>query len=410
MDICVGAMISFDDFESELQSALVNLNDPSHVVGGTLAQVLRVPRMAQLRTLLVEAIDSLRPDASVPLVSRAHRFYDLLRLRFVEELPQQECSRRLGLSSRHLRREQQQAIHLLAERLWPQGASVEAVMPNTFALPALPIEDAPSSTWRSQLQQEFSALNQHVPAEVSQLAEVIYESVTLYNTLAIHPHVDVRVGQTAKDSTVAIHPMVLGQTIFLAIEKLASNGITREIVVSELSHALGSEVTIRSRPASPDYLPSSDFIAETVAVHGGRVAVNYADGWATIHLYLAMRETLHVLVIDDNLDLVHFYKRYVEGTSYEVDHVSQGGDVWAAVARRRPDLMVLDVMLPDINGWHLLHELRQHPITAQIPIVVCSVINQEALAKTLGAAAYLAKPVHRQTFIQALDSVRSLRH
>lgn len=405
---CMSGMISFADFEGELQNALVNLNDPSHVLGPTVIRVLHVQRMDQLRVLLLEAIDSLRPDASVPFVARAHRFYDLLRLRFVEELPQQECSRRLGLSSRHLRREQQQAIHLLAERLWPQGTGLEAT--EIASRPVAASADVPTSTWRAQFQQELSSLHQHVPAEFSRLADVIYESVTLYSTLEIHPHVHARVGEVADDATVAIHPMVLGQTIFLAIEKLASNGITREIVVSGLNHPFGGIITLQSRPASPDYLPNIDFIAETVAVHGGRVAVNYADGWATIELHLAMREKFHVLVIDDNLDLVHFYKRYVEGTSYEVDHVSQGGDVWAAVARRRPDLMVLDVMLPDINGWHLLHELRQNVATAQIPIVVCSVINQDTLAKTLGAAAYLAKPVHRQAFIQTLDSARSLIH
>lgn len=406
----MSVMISFDEFEGELQSALINLNDPSHVFGVALGQVLRVQRMDQLRVLLVDAIDELRPDASVPSVARAHRFYEILRLRFVEELPQQECSRRLGLSSRHLRREQQQAIHLLAERLWPQGLGIEALASSTVPTPPLMRDDVPSSTWRAQLQQEFSALHQHVPMQLSHVAQVVEDTVKLYSALAIHPYVQVRVGEVAEASTVAIHPIVLGQMVFLAITKLAGNGITREVVVSGLGSALGSVITIQSRPASPEYLPSSDFIDETVAVHGGRVAVNYADGWATIELHLAMSEKFHVLVVDDNLDLVHFYKRYTEGTPYEIAHVSQGGDVWASVARRRPDLMILDVMLPDINGWHLLHELRHHAATAQIPIVVCSVINQESLAKTLGAAAYLAKPVHRQAFIQTLDSVMRLTH
>lgn len=406
----MSVMISFDDFEDELQSALINLNDPSHVLGRALGQVLRVQRMDQVRLVLIEAIDSLRPDASMPSVARAHRFYEILRLRFVEELPQQECSRRLGLSSRHLRREQQQAIHLLAERLWPQGMSLEATIATVVPSQAVSTDDVPSPTWRAQLQQEFSALHQHVPIQLSQIPQVIEDTVTLYSSLAIHPQVHVRVGEVVEDATVAIHPIVLGQMIFLAIEKLAGNGITREVVVNELGHPTGSVITIQSRPASPEYLPSSDFIAETVAVHGGRVAVSYADGWATIELHLAMREKFLVLVIDDNLDLVHFYKRYAEGSRYEIDHVSQGGDVWSAVARRRPDLIILDVMLPDINGWHLLHELRQHSTTAQIPIVVCSVIDQESLAKTLGAAAYLAKPVHRQAFIQTLDSVIHLAH
>src|SRR5690606_19048116 len=112
-------------------------------------------RTDDLRAVLLAAIESLQPDATMPTTSRAHRLYELLRYRFVEELPQQECSKRLGLSPRHLRREQQSAIRLLAERLWPQpqSASMEA------KTPALAV--APPPTWRAQLQQEFSALHQH---------------------------------------------------------------------------------------------------------------------------------------------------------------------------------------------------------------------------------------------------------
>jgi CheY-like chemotaxis protein len=394
-------MISFTDFEAEVQNALIHLNDPTHAPGPALARVLHASRSDELRAILIAAIESLQPASNIPTAARAHRLYELLRCRFVQELPQQECSRRLGLSSRHLRREQQSAIHLLAERLWPQGANTEIQM----STPA----DAPVPSWRSQLQQEFSALQQHTPTDISDLVQVINEAVTLHNMLGVHPHVQVRIGDVEEGATVAIHPAVLGQIVFVALDKLASNGITREIVVSGTSQRPWTRIAIQARPASPEHLPTSDFVAETLAVHGGRAVINYAAGWTTINLLLATSEKSTVLVVDDNLDLVHFYKRYVEGTGYEIVHASQGSEVWRAVARRTPDLIVLDVMLPDINGWHLLHELHRRPATAQIPVIVCSVINQEALAQTLGAAACLTKPVHRQAFIQALDRVRLSR-
>jgi CheY-like chemotaxis protein len=394
-------MIAFADFEAEVQNALLNLNDPTHPPGPALTRVLRTHHADELRAILIAAIESLQPDSTTPITARSHRLYELLYYRFVQEMPQQECSRRLGLSSRHLRREQQSAIRLLAERLWPQGTSIETENP-------LPL-DTPAPSWRSQLQQEFSALQQHAPSDISDLAKVIEEAVTLYNALGIHPHVKVAVGEVEAGATVAIHPAVLGQIVFVAIDKLASNGITREIVVGGTSRCPWSRIAIQGRPASPESLPAGDFIAETLAMHGGRAAISYTSGWALIDLLLAANEKSVVLVVDDNVDLVHFYKRFVEGSGYEVVHVSQGSDVWRAVERRTPDIIVLDVMLPDLNGWHLLHELQQRPATAQIPVVVCSVINQEALAKTLGATAYLAKPVHRQAFIQTLDRVRLSR-
>lgn len=394
-------MVSFSDFEAEVQSALLYLNDPTHSPGPTLARVLQIHRSSEVRAALLAAIESLQPDEAVPPAARARRLYELLRCRFVDELPQQECSKRLGLSLRHFRREQQSAIRLLAENLWPQEMDMTGEMPV--------MADPPVSTWRAQLRQEVSALYQHRPAESSNLAQVIDEAVTLYKQLGVHPHVQVIMEDVEEGATVAIHPSVLSQIIFIAIEKLASNEITRKVVVSGDSQQSWSRITIQSRPASPESLPSSDFITETVAVHGGRVAISHVGGWAKIDLLFAASEKSLVLVVDDNLDLAHFYERYVEGSRYEIVHVSQGSEVWHAVAKRMPDMIVLDVMLPDVNGWQLLNELRKDPATSQVPVIVCSVIDHAELARALGAAAYLAKPVHRQAFLQTLDQVRLSR-
>jgi CheY-like chemotaxis protein len=68
---------------------------------------------------------------------------------------------------------------------------------------------------------------------------------------------------------------------------------------------------------------------------------------------------------------------------------------------------VLDVLLPDTDGWELLTYLHEHPATRALPILVASVVHGEELALALGATAYLSKPVRRQQFIQALDQARA---
>jgi CheY-like chemotaxis protein len=70
-----------------------------------------------------------------------------------------------------------------------------------------------------------------------------------------------------------------------------------------------------------------------------------------------------------------------------------------------PDVIVLDVMLPDVDGWNLLLDLHEHPATRSIPVIVCSVVREENLAMSLGAALYLSKPVSPRQFIRALDQV-----
>jgi CheY-like chemotaxis protein len=115
-----------------------------------------------------------------------------------------------------------------------------------------------------------------------------------------------------------------------------------------------------------------------------------------------------VLVVDDNVDLVHFYRRYAAGTRYHIVHLSQGTGVLEAVESVTPDIIVLDVMLPDVDGWDLLVQLHEHPATRPIPVVVCSVVREEELALSLGASVYLPKPVRRREFIGALDQAVNL--
>jgi CheY-like chemotaxis protein len=62
-------------------------------------------------------------------------------------------------------------------------------------------------------------------------------------------------------------------------------------------------------------------------------------------------------------------------------------------------------MMPQVDGWKLLGQLREHPLSEHIPIVVCTILAQEELALSLGASAFLRKPFKRQAFLAVLDSV-----
>ena len=67
-----------------------------------------------------------------------------------------------------------------------------------------------------------------------------------------------------------------------------------------------------------------------------------------------------------------------------------------------PDAIVLDVMMPGMHGWEFLQRLRNQPQTRDIPVLVCSIINNPTLAYSLGASLFLAKPVSRDGVLNAL--------
>jgi len=114
-----------------------------------------------------------------------------------------------------------------------------------------------------------------------------------------------------------------------------------------------------------------------------------------------------VLVVDDNEDLVHFYRLCLAGTTYRIVAVGEGRRAFEMIEAKRPDIIVLDLMLPDIDGWELLAQFHEHPLSRSIPIVVCSVVREEDLAFALGATVCITKPVRRRQFTQALDKALS---
>jgi CheY-like chemotaxis protein len=164
-------------------------------------------------------------------------------------------------------------------------------------------------------------------------------------------------------------------------------------------------IEVTGRPASDDRMLDSDLVREILTTYGGSIEVGADDDQLILVVAVPSADEITVLVVDDNRDLVHFYRRYTAGTRYQIDHVAEGRKVFERIGATVPDVIVLDVMLPDIDGWELLGQLREHHATRGIPIIVCSVVRQEELALALGAALYLPKPVRRQQLLRALDQV-----
>jgi CheY-like chemotaxis protein len=137
----------------------------------------------------------------------------------------------------------------------------------------------------------------------------------------------------------------------------------------------------------------------------GRLELSPAASATTrsVTLFLTAAARLAVLVIDDNADTLRLFERYLSGTRYRFFGVRDPEQALALAAQINPRLVLLDVMLPDVDGWELLGRLREHPQTGHIPVIVCTILPQEPLALALGAAAFLRKPISREALLAVLD-------
>jgi CheY-like chemotaxis protein len=409
-------------FVQELHHALLHFYDAPELRRSPLIDLLgmgqREDPPTSLRHLLTAAINSLKPGPGVPPQASAWRTYQILSLRYVEQVSQREVGAELCLSIRQLRRRENLAVRTLADLLWTRhNLQVRVVASETPTPPATDTDaenQAPEAGTPSR-EQEMEWLRRSFPSEITDLGELIHAVLKTVAPLAqvagVHLEVSVPACLPGLSAQQAAIRQALLSTLTTAIHcasggevQLAVRGGQREVCVD-----------IRpQRPAAataslpPHDRESLEMAGQLAALSGGSLALETREvqGCAfTAQFMLPMAERVSVLVVDDNADTLDLVERYLAGTRYRAIGVRDPRQVLALAAERAPDLIMLDVMLPGVDGWELLGRLREHPRTHGTPIIVCTILSLEDLALTLGASAFLRKPVSRRALLAALDLV-----
>ena len=121
-----------------------------------------------------------------------------------------------------------------------------------------------------------------------------------------------------------------------------------------------------------------------------------------------MGSKARILVVEDNRSLVRLYKGILEKEGHEVLTAFDGLEGLQKAQAERPDVILLDIFMPDMDGYAALSAIRNRPATKDIPVVMVSVAGHqlhELLAEDLGAAGYITKPVNPA---QLLDVIAHL--
>lgn len=109
-----------------------------------------------------------------------------------------------------------------------------------------------------------------------------------------------------------------------------------------------------------------------------------------------------ILVVEDNPQAAKLLSIYLAQAGYHVLTAQNGSQALALAAQHHPMAITLDLLLPDMDGWQVLTELKAMPNTRNIPVVIVSVLDRQALGFHLGALDYLVKPVERAELLHAL--------
>jgi len=117
-----------------------------------------------------------------------------------------------------------------------------------------------------------------------------------------------------------------------------------------------------------------------------------------------------ILVVDDSPTETHQFVNALARHGHQVLTAASGSDGISMASSEQPDVILMDVVMPGINGFQATRQLTKNEITSHIPVIIVSSKNQEAdrvWGERQGARDYLTKPVDDQTLINTVDRVLS---
>jgi len=403
-------MGEFEGFEVQIRDTLQHLWDPEFQPDTSLFPLLGIQPAdgtGAIQSLILNAISELEPESALPVENRARRACDILRLRFILGLTQEEAADQLHMSRRSLQRFQIEAVHWLALSLWEtRGRQVGKTQISSLERAAEGVSDNTGSEagWQAQADLELASLMDRAPGVNADLAEVIEGMEEVVRILSARHAVRIGRGVVQDGLQAAIHPAALRQTLIGAVRRLlpyVEESLTLYAVMQDGQIRITLTGPVSTDPECSDV----DLVNGIIVPPGSSLAVERDAGSIFLILRVPSAEEYTVVVVEDNEDMVDFYRRCCDGTPFRIRRQVSSSTIIEQIEAISPDVIILDVMLPGVDGWQILMTLHERPAACEIPVIVCSVIREEELAVALGAACFLPKPVQPRRLVSALEQV-----
>ena len=393
-----------EEFTLYVKQVLENFYDFPLLNNHLLAKAIKAPRTRptetdgqRLRRIFISAIEELKPGTEAAPKALQARFYNLINLHYIESSTMQFVAHELGISERQAYRDLKRAEESLASFLWERMGQAMST-PAVVAVPTLAAIETDTESLELQLR----------PTSAQELLKNASKAVE----------------RLAKQQNIQIQLNLPSQPVLFSTDSRLAQQILINLLSHILQHAQTQSVEINLEQQADQVTMSFLFQMEDCAdclKFDNPVANQFIrylkwkldpgtltpSGSQIIRLMAGQPEAV-VLVIDDHPPLIELLRRYLTNTRCQVVGISDGQAGLGLARSLAPDVILLDVMMPGIDGWEVLQRLRYSPETAQIPVVICSIFNDPKLAYSLGATALLTKPVKREDLYAVLRSLKIL--
>lgn len=388
-----------------VRDALTHFYEPAFLQTSPLARLVAAEAADEclataLRSILREAIELLRPSASVPYGRPDWIGYRLLWAHFIQRQSPHIVGEELHLSRSSFYRHQQQALKAVADIIWNRylrEADATATRPQREGL-----------SLDEQAVQQAVELAQRSPRQMLSPSALLREMRAILRPLLVERDSELTLDVSSSLPPIFGDPAILHQIVVdivtTTLDHLGKGALCLSVRLE--NGELGFRLSWQSARGVGDWEPGPHEMVlarELLKVYRGRLCLKSGAAAAPhIAFMLPASKPFSILVADDDADTAVLYRRYLQDHGYSVRVARDGAELSKTLDEDRPDLIILDVLMPLEDGWTILQRLKALPETADIPIIVYSVLNQPSLALALGAAEVLRKPVQEQELVGAI--------
>jgi CheY-like chemotaxis protein len=407
-------MFSKAEFTKQIVLALDNLHDFVYLRGLPVTAALGVEdepvdiSVRRLQSSVLDAIERLNPDDHVSPRAKERRPYAIAYGRYVQGVTTAELADELAISIRQLRREHKRAVGAIVDLLWQQWRK-------QLEVSALSEDNVLDRNRHEAAASEAETLIARGQRQTQLLYELVEGILATLGPLAVRRGTILVNKLTPEMEPIYADRVVLRQ----ALLELAAYALDRAVGGSVTVAALAGNTVGLCITAVGSLHPAMragvgfEISRRLITSAGGRIDLDETPAGWRARVVLAPVSEASIVIADDNAGLVELFRRYLAGYPYRVWSVRTPEEIFALLPQAHPDLILLDVMMPEQDGWEMLIRLRAARETSAIPIIICSVLNEPEIAYSLGAADYLTKPVTQHDLLAKLDqwcAARNRRH
>jgi CheY-like chemotaxis protein len=394
------------EFRNIVKDILNHISDPAYLENHQLINTFvdngsNQGSIQGLREIFHDGIDLLQPPSNTPAIAPEWRCYKILTLRFLQLKEWHIIETDLGLSQRQVQRDLKKGLDALISILWDRYTKIGKNLPLK--------EDSTNKsvdTYDQELIKE-ELKNWEITYNRVNLDNIIQQALQLCNSLLKADFNDrVNLTEIDKNLSVMVDPVLTKQGIYKILSMVGS-GISdarvniRTRKLNEFFYDLSFEINHSNPLLIDSWMTGKLFFT----IQGLNQNLNESLKLTIISVILPVQKQISCLVIDDVESVRRLIERMLGSYGIQVFGADNYDDALGLIQLIKPDFILLDILMPKMDGWQMMTNIAANPDTSEIPVIICSVLYEPELSQAVGAKAYIRKPINRLELIDTLQNL-----